>query len=177
MPKRYDSVACVSELVAKAKVCSSVCEGWSPVGPGCLPEKVPPRRVEHEPDPQRPCKAPKSSPSLGAHPCSQQSAQPIMGDFNTSSMLGGIVMNLSRGKLHLHLTGAWTLCRLWKCGTVEAPQPDAQHLEQPPEKKQFTWCKACCNSKLASIFPKWPTECEKDAKQLVQLQSSSESSV
>ena len=47
MPLKYDSAACVHELLNKNVVTQAFCSGWDPVELGCIPHAVP------RPPPQR----------------------------------------------------------------------------------------------------------------------------
>ena len=66
MAARYDSLACVAELVQKAKVRNALTSGWDMVAPGCVPRQVP-------------CTPPPSSSS--SRPTAAKRAAPIKEPF------------------------------------------------------------------------------------------------
>jgi hypothetical protein len=59
MPRRYDSAACVTELIAKSTISSALRAGWKIAAPGCVPEAVP--IVDANPQLAPPAKKPKKA--------------------------------------------------------------------------------------------------------------------
>ena len=131
MSERYDSKACVAELLQKTKVVSAVSSGWALVDPGCVPSKPPP--------------TPTLPPHHRPRPAAPRGPEP--------QDMKCYVMNVAKGKLHGYSDGLYTMCRQWRCGERDSPSMDA--LFVPVDEAgllHFVACRPCSIHKC--IFPK-----------------------
>ena len=153
MPRVYDSAACVSELLAKSKVVGAISKGWNVVEPGCLPEPFP---IEH--------------------PSPTNEVDPSIVKPTSDIVVRNLVLNCETNKLHFSLTGPFTLCMLWKCGSFEQPAKSARFLYADATTSHELY-QSCCRSRLADLFKVSLNSLENCENQQIPHVSDSESSV
>ena len=105
MPRRYDSAACVTELIAKSAVSSALRAGWAIAAPGCVPRAPPTAEV------LPPLKHAKRAKTRNERV-----------PFSPVSVTKAVkVIHVLSGKVHMWTSGERTACAKWKCGTSSAP--------------------------------------------------------
>ena len=138
MPRRYDSMACVTELVAKSKITQAFGAGWDVAQPGCLPRSVPVSCVEDG---------------------TAVSVDPPHKKMKTRVSVSGIsvikemhqVVHLQSGKVHIWIAGIRTACNTWACGSPTAPADSATFIGKDSamsDSSTSPLCKSCYSSRL-----------------------------
>ena len=141
MPRRYDSAACVTELVAKSVVTNALRSGWSVAEPGCVPLPPPPAPTDSFiPAPPKP-KKPRCTAAAVARV-----------DASITHAVRPVV-HFQSGKMHLWHSGARSICSKWNCG-----QPDSRAstavFGSPPDianGSEANQCKSCFGARLSFL--------------------------
>ena len=112
MPRRYDSAACVTELIAKTVITDAFRSGWELAEPGCVPSPAP-----------LVSRAPACVTSCSTNPQKKRKILvPIVPDAVVDTVK---VVHFVSGKVHIWHTGIRTLCSKWKCGSPGEPSSNA----------------------------------------------------
>lgn len=137
MPRRYDSMACVTELLAKSKVTNALSKGWTIAPPGCVPQVL---RDDADLQTPRPCpKKAKCQPSTRA-----------VAGFITKSKF---VRNFESGCVHLWNGGLTSICNQFKCGSPDCPSDGAVFVPPPTDAADIdARCKACYKASMKYGF-------------------------
>ena len=140
------------ELLAKSKVVSASTKSWNILEPCFLPEPFPVNTP---------------SPTNGTDP---SIVKP------TSDMVvRNLVLNCETNKLYLSLTGPFTLCMLWKWGSLEQPATLARFFNADANTSHDLF-QSCCRSRSMDLF-KASSDCLKDCeRQQITCASDSEPS-
>ena len=140
MPRRYDSMACVTELLAKKKVATALLNDWTIAEPGCVPAPPPavslPSAAPFSPEPVKLAKRAKKTIT-------------VSNDNVIKSFLQ--VCNLGSGKVHIWVCGLSTACSKWKCGSPSVPAENACFVEEAKHLENTTstpYCSSCYSSRL-----------------------------
>lgn len=114
MAARYDSLACVAELVQKSKVRNAFSSGWGLVAPGCVPRDLP------------------AQPRPSSLRVQVQSSRPKGSRRNSLTTRGSpdrYVIMTTNQRLHGHRSGIYTMCKQWKCGDQDNPVQSALFID------------------------------------------------
>jgi hypothetical protein len=137
MPRRYDSAACVTELIAKTAITDAFRSGWVLAEPGCVP--CPPPVLS---------RAPVCVKSCVVNPEKRRkNSVPSVPDAVVDQVR---VVHFSSNKVHIWHMGVRTLCSKWKCGSPEEPSSNAI-FAKPQDSTCFQDsfnCKDCFGERL-----------------------------
>jgi hypothetical protein len=111
MPRKYDSAACVTELIAKTAISDAFRSGWELAAPGCVPS--PPPALSRVPVVVSSCVNPKKKRKHSISVVSDAVVEPVK------------VVHFNSGKVHIWYSGVRTLCAKWKCGSPTVPASTA----------------------------------------------------
>ena len=139
MPRRYDSAACVTELIAKSKVSAAFRAGWNVAEAGCVPVPPPP-----------PCTVEKPSETPPAPPL-EKKRKTMVPQVNTSILNIRRVAHLTRGKVHAWRSGLRTVCNTWQCGDPKNPAELAVFAKDKDtwaKTSDTSFCKPCFKDNL-----------------------------
>ena len=133
MPRVYDSMACTSELAAKAVVSKAISGGWTPVGPGLIP--VLPESMS------------SAAPAL-VEPTSLEAKKKRVKCKPALEECGpAVVVHWESLKVHVPAGDGATVCNKWKCGTTAAPARNAKFFASlisiDMKKMGYSWCRPC----------------------------------
>ena len=136
MPRRYDSAACVTELIAKTAVTSAFKSGWQIAEAGCVP-----------------CEPPVMSrcPAVATEKQRKRKIdKPIVSTVDSPVAKSTRVVNYISGKVHLWSYGERSLCRMWICGCPEKPSSHAVFSDAHSSTTSTTSsnCLICFSEKL-----------------------------
>ena len=155
MPRRYDSAACVTELIAKTVITEAFRSGWALAEPGCIPS--PPPSVSRAPVCVIPC--------VTAQKKRRKTSVPIISDPVVEPIK---VVHLCSGKVHIWHSGIRTLCSKWKCGSPGEPSSSAIFATPSDStcSSSSDNCKDCFGERLkflrVAICADDAVECESD---------------
>ena len=136
MPRRYDSAACVTELIAKTAVTSAFKSGWQIADAGCVPSAPP---------------AMSRCPAVVVEKRLKRKTQvPLVSTVDSPVTKSTRVVNYVTGKVHFWSYGKRTLCRMWLCGSPDDPSSNAvfADLHSSTTSSSSSNCHFCFGEKL-----------------------------
>jgi hypothetical protein len=139
MPRRYDSAACVTELIAKTAATSAFKAGWQLAEAGCVPVEPP---------------AMSRCPEVVTAKQKKRKTQKLLVPSLETSVSKSIrVVNYVSGKVHLWSYGTRTLCRRWICGSPDTPSSSAvfADLHSSTTSSSSSNCLFCFGEKLSFL--------------------------
>ena len=149
VPQRYDSAACVSELTGKATVRRAFQGGWSMVGPGCVPLPVASQDSS--------CSVVKK-PKIQPDKVTNVLVLVMSGSVVSKPSTARAVEHHGQRRIHLWVLGSYSLCSLWKCGSLAEPTLFFAHFANEGElefknlKEGVLQCKKCYDSNIVDTF-------------------------
>ena len=136
MPRRYDSAACVTELIAKTAVTSAFISGWQIADAGCIPSAPP---------------SMSRCPAVAGEKHKKRKTQsPLVMTTDSAVTQSVRVVNYVSGKVHFWSYGKRTLCRKWLCGSPDEPSSNAvfADLQSSTTSTKSSNCLFCFGEKL-----------------------------